>query len=145
MSVWEAVLFVVIFSVAAVGIIGAIICEQRDREFVRRTFTHRQLVPEVDFARDCSPTVSAAIAERVRQVLARICEEPVDSALMQADDLLSTELGYCLDSLAFPDLVCNLEKEFGIKVKLRELTGRETVRDVVRLVENKLAALGVPD
>jgi acyl carrier protein len=133
MPAWEVALFVAVFGVGAVIVAGAIVCEKRDREFVRRTFRDRRVVPEVEFARHCSSTVSAATAERVRKVLASICDQPVNSALVHADAMLARELGYCLDSLAFPDLVCNLEKEFGIRVKLCEVTRKETVKDIFAL------------
>lgn len=110
-------------------------------------FCPRAALPVTDFAAG----VPADIAERVRRMLAAVCESayapprrPVDPSRLRMEDSLAGELGYDLDSLSMAELVMKLEDEFGIRLRTENLLPNPprslTVGDVVRAVAERLAA-----
>ncbi len=104
----------------------------------------RQAISAAALSQDCGVGVPPDVAERVRRVLAAVSESAlaphqpqVDPDRLGAGDLLCDDLGYHLDSLAFFELLNGLEKEFGVRLRLRDLAGPTRIRDVVLLVASR--------
>ncbi|MBX6314625.1 MAG: acyl carrier protein [Isosphaeraceae bacterium] len=96
-------------------------------ERLRQRLASRSSVSSAEFAAACARDVPPEVAERIRRVLAKVGEEAVqsaslriDPAIIQPDDDLGDGLGFCLDSLAFCEMLIELEKEFGMRFRYSE-------------------------
>jgi acyl carrier protein len=127
------------------------VSERRDREHVRRVFSSRAAVSPLEFAAACRESPPTEVVDRVRSIIATISDssrEPDSTPTVPPDhiaahDVLGSDLGYCLDSLAFFELVASVEKEFGVRIRDRELAGLITAADVASLIWRKVRASAI--
>lgn len=117
-------------------------------ERLRQRLACRPSVSSVEFVTECARDVPLDVAERVRRVLSKVSEDAVqpaqlriDPAIIQPDDDLGDDLGFCLDSLAFCEMLIELEKEFGVDFRHSEFKDAQSVREVVHIVVEKLSSI----
>ena len=115
--------------------------EARQRREAGEALARRPSRPVAEIAPLGDYGVAPEVAQRVLQILADVSEfslSPpkvvIEPSRLREDDTLHNELGYEFDSLAFCELHLRLEKEFGIKLALNDLSAPPTVGDIVRIV-----------
>jgi acyl carrier protein len=79
--------------------------------------------------------------QRLCRALAAVAEEAmtppgiqIDSSRLEPSDTLAEDLGFSLDSLAYANLISELEKEFDRKLRWRDFQSAATVEDVYRIL-----------
>jgi len=140
--------------VAIVLIVVALAAGLGYRETTRRRKFDEKIAPRTEqrpqeFADECQASVDTDTAERVRRIVAKVSEgayappqRPVNPTRLRADDELSADLGYDLDSLSYVELMEAVEKEFGVSLPLEVLAKTPSrplkVGDVVRAIDERL-------
>ncbi len=119
---------------------------KRDAERLQSRFDSRPPMATDEFIERYDVPISEDLVERVLRVLALVGErsaEPgevrIDPAKIDPDDHAS-DIGFDLDSLAHLEMLIELEKEFDVPFRFREFKNAERVRDMVRVVANRLAS-----
>jgi acyl carrier protein len=128
---WFTVLF---FAACLAFMIWVSLLERRKQHLYAESFDRRQKQRA-----DCPKSELFADPEfrRVCRALASVAEQAmsppgvhVDPERLKPSDTLGEDLGFSLDSLAYANLICQLEKEFGRKLRWRDFQQAETIHDI---------------
>ncbi len=147
---WLAILFIAACSVFVY--FGSLQEAREQREAadrMRRQQGARPAVPVAECARAYGEQIPPEVAGRVLRVLASVSEfslsppgATVEPGRLLPEDSLAEDLAYHMDSLAFCEMITRLEKEFGIRLRVRDLDEVPTVGDVIRWVTAGLEKTG---
>ena len=117
---------------------------------MEQTLADRTALSDDNFAAQCGDEISPNVVHRIRKIMAEVSESSTDMsagrinpALLRPCDRMCDDLAYEMDdSLSYCDLLARIEKEFSIRLKLRDLEKLQprTVGDMARIVSARLAA-----
>jgi acyl carrier protein len=132
---WLATIFVAIaFAVVVWGIVAEDRCQRRCVDEFRARQDQRQSPTESRFHADPD-------FQRLCRALAAVAEEAmtppgiqIDPSRLEPFDTLAEDLAFSLDSLAYANLISELEKEFDRKLHWRDFQNAATVEDVYRIL-----------